>query len=681
MQRRAVSRLGAPPRPPYTLPMDPVLVERVRTSRLLGADPSLVLHGGGNTSAKSSVEDLLGRALEVIYVKGSGWDLGSIEAPGLPALDLQRLRELRSLEAMTDEEMVREVRRCLLDPQAPNPSVETLLHAFLPHRFIDHSHADAILALSNRVDGEALCQEVYGDRVAYLPFIMPGFPLAKAVAEVVEAQPDVEGVLLHQHGLFTFAESGEESLRRHLDLVALAEARYAGEKNAALAAQAEPTLKAQAFLPSLRGFLQELSGNDAPFVLETRAQPWILAALAGADAEAQLVTPPLTPDHALRTKNLPCWIGSVETEAMRQTLEAYAEEYRGYFARCTAARGERIMLDPMPRVLLVPGYGLIGVGAHAKAASIAADLAEHTILTKTAGVCLGTYRGLDELDLFDMEYWSLEQAKLGKKKAAELEGQVAVITGGAGAIGEGIARVLLDAGAAVALLDRDVEAAREAAKRLGGAVMSVACDVTSEDSMQEAMDAVCARFGGVDILIPNAGVAHVAPLQDLEAADWERVVAVNQTGVLNTLKVGSGILRAQGRGGSVVLVSSKNVFAPGASFGAYSASKAGAHQLARVAALEFADDGIHVNMVNPDAVFRHGDNPSGLWATVGPDRAKSRGLDEAELEGFYQTRNLLKAQVTAADVGQAVLFFAARRTPTTGASLPVDGGVANAFPR
>ncbi|MGB0953459.1 MAG: bifunctional aldolase/short-chain dehydrogenase [Planctomycetota bacterium] len=661
--------------------MDPVLVERVRTSRLLGADPSLVLHGGGNTSAKSSVEDLLGRAMEVLYVKGSGWDLGSIEAPGLPALDLERLRELRTLDAMTDEEMVREVRRCLLDPQAPTPSVETLLHAFLPHRFIDHSHADAILALSNRENGEALCREVYGDRVAYLPFIMPGFPLAKAVAEVVEAQPDVEGVLLHHHGLFTFGDSGEESLQRHYDLVALADARYAEEKEATLAATGQVSIRATDFLPCLRGMLTELSGKELPFVLETRDAPWIVAALGQADAQSVLVSPPLTPDHALRTKNLPCWFGAVDALTMRQTLEAYAKEYVEYFTRCTADRGERIMLDPMPRVLLVPGYGLIAVGGNAKAAAIAADLAEHTILTKTAGAKLGPYRGLDALDLFDMEYWSLEQAKLGKKKPAELEGQVAVITGGAGAIGEGIARVLLDAGAAVALLDREEAAAQEAAGRLGGAVMSVACDVTSEASMHEALNAVCARFGGVDILIPNAGVAHVAPLQELEAADWERVVAVNQTGVLNTLKAGSALMQAQGRGGSVVLVSSKNVFAPGASFGAYSASKAGAHQLARVAALELAEDGIHVNMVNPDAVFRHGENPSGLWATVGPDRAKSRGLSETELEGFYQKRNLLKAQVTAADVGHAVLFFAARRTPTTGASLPVDGGVAHAFPR
>lgn len=660
--------------------MDPILAERVRTSRLLGADPSLVLHGGGNTSAKGEVVDLLGRRLEVIWVKGSGWDLGSIEAPGLPALDLNRLRELRALESLTDEEMVREVRKCLLDPSAPNPSVETLLHAFLPHRFIDHSHADAILAISNCAAGEEICNSIFGDRVAYLPFIMPGFPLAKAVADAVEANPEVEGVLLHHHGLFTFGDSGEESLQRHFDLVALASAHYQPSLDASREASAAPTLNAADFTAELRGLLAGL-GSTGPLVLETRAQPWILAALNHAKAKDILLTPPLTPDHALRTKNLPCWIDATDADSMRSVLQAYAKDYCAYFERGQASRGQRVMLDPMPRVLLVPGYGMIGIGGHAKAAAIAADLAEHTILTKIAMAGVNPYKGLHELDLFDMEYWSLEQAKLGGKRPAELEGQVAVITGGGGAIGEGIARVLLDAGAAVALLDWDLEAAEAAAARLGGATMTCKADVTDETSMQNAIEQVCARFGGLDILIPNAGVAHVASLQELTSEDWERVVAVNQTGVLNTLKVGADILRRQARGGAIVLVSSKNVLAPGASFGAYSASKAGAHQLAKVAALELACENVSVNMVCPDAVFRHGDNPSGLWTTVGPDRARSRGIEESALEDFYRQRNLLQTEITAADVGQAVLFFAARRTPTTGASLPVDGGVASAFPR
>ena len=662
-------------------PLDPILAERVRTSRLLGADSTLVMHGGGNTSAKGEVVDLLGNTRQVIWVKGSGWDLASMEAPGLPALDLEQLRALRALDTLSDEGMVREVRRCLLDPQAPTPSVETLLHAFLPHRFIDHSHADAVLALSDRDCGEQLCKEVYGDRVAYLPFVMPGFPLAKAVAAAVEAQPNVEGVLLHKHGLFTFGDSGEESLALHFELVELAAARYAPAREEVLAAKAAPTLSAQDVLPVLRGEFAAF-GN---FVLETRASGWILAALQQDGVEELMQSAPLTPDHSLRTKNQPCWIPSAEASALPElahaAIQSFTAEYHAYFERGCASRGARTELDPMPRVFYVPGYGLIGAGRTAKAAAIAADLAEHTLLTKVASCGLGAFEGLSELDLFDMEYWSLEQAKLGKALPKELEGQVAVITGAGGAIGEGVARVLLDAGAAVALLDINQELVDAAAARLGGATLAVVADVTCEQSMTAAMNAVCARFGGVDIVVPNAGLAHVASIDELQMKDWQRLIAVNQTGVLLTIQTATRVMRKQGMGGSIVLVSSKNVLAPGANFGAYSASKAGAHQLARVAALELAEEGIHVNMVCPDAVFRNGENPSGLWAEVGPDRAKSRGLSAEELESFYQERNLLKAPVTAEDVGQAVLFFAARRTPTTGTVMPVDGGVPGAFPR
>jgi rhamnulose-1-phosphate aldolase/alcohol dehydrogenase len=665
--------------------VDPILAERVRTSRLLGADPAMVLHGGGNTSAKGEYVDLLGRRRPCIWIKGSGWDLATIEAPGLPACDLEQLRKLRALEQLSDEDMVREVRRTLLDPSSPNPSVEALLHAFLPHRFIDHSHADAVLALSDREGGEELCREVYGDRVAYLPFVMPGFPLAKAVAAVVDAQPQVEGVLLHKHGLFTFGDSGEESLQRHFEFVAMAAARYEQERQALLAtpqsvAEELRRWSASEVTPMLRGIL----APDGCFIMETRATDWILAALEQDGVAELMQSAPLTPDHSLRTKNQPCWLElecGDEDRMAQAAVASYAEQYQAYFERGCASRGSRTALDSMPRVFYLKGYGLIGVGANAKAAAIAADLAEHTLLTKVASRRLGAFEGLDELDLFDMEYWSLEQAKLGKAQALELQGKVAIITGGGGAIGEGIARVLLDAGAAVALLDLDQSLVAAAAERLGGSVLAVTADVTCADSMANAMDSVCERFGGVDIVVPNAGLAHVASIEELQLDDWQRLLDVNQTGVLLTIQAATKVLRKQGNGGSMVLVSSKNVLAPGANFGAYSASKAGAHQLAKIAALELAEHGIHVNMVCPDAVFRCGENPSGLWAEVGPDRAKSRGLSAAELENFYQQRNLLKTEVSAEDVGRAVLFFAANRTPTTGAVLPVDGGVASAFPR
>ena len=653
-----------------------ILSERVRTSRKMGADSSFVLHGGGNTSAKGTIKDIHGDDLDVLFIKGSGWDLATIEAPGFPACDLKALRSLRSVEAMDDETMVREVRRTMLDPSGPTPSVETLLHAFLPHRFVDHSHADAIIALSNRPDGDALCKGVFGDRVVYLPWIFPGFPLAKAVADAVDANPDTEGVLLHRHGLFTFGETADDALDKHTELVGLAAAHYEDSRNGVLNASAEANVCWREALPALRGTIS----TEQHFVLEVRNDPWILAALAQPQAREVLVSPPLTPDHTLRCKCLPCWIDPLQDDAPA-LVGAYCHEYKAYVRRGIDHFGPRETLDAMPRVLLVPGVGIIGVGKTPKAASAAADITEHTVLTKLAGQSMGTYTGLSELELFEMEYWSLEQAKLKGKVPAELEGQVAVITGGAGAIGEGVAHVLRDAGAQIALLDLDLEAAQDAAGRIGGNTIAVQCDVTCEDSTAAAMDTVCRRFGGFDILVPNAGIAHSAPIETHDVEAFRRVIDVNETGAFITLQAGIRVLKHQGIGGQIVLISSKNVFGAGAEFSAYSASKAGMHQLGRVAALECASDGIAVNMVLPDAVFGCGDNSSGLWDEVGPARAKAKGLDVAELQGHYQQRNLLGRVIYAEDVGQAVLHFAADRTPCTGSVLMVDGGVANAFPR
>jgi len=655
--------------------MSMILQERVRTSRELGADPTFVLHGGGNTSAKGTVADVHGNELEVMWVKGSGWDLATIEAQGLPALDLEGLRALRALDDMTDEDMVREVKRCMLDGSGPTPSIETLLHAFLPHAFIDHSHANAILAISNRDNGEELCRELYGDRVIYLPWIMPGFPLAKAVADAFDAQPDAIGALLHKHGLFTWGDTADEALDRHRELVGIAADHYKEERSTLLEASSTPSVLASDVLPTLRGAM----GTEPRLVMALRDDPWILAALDRDDLDDVMRTMPLTPDHSIRTKGLPMVLRPGDEAA--DALAAYHEDYTAYYTQGCAANGERLPLDPNPRVVLVPGLGLVSCGTTSKAASVAGDIAEHTLLTKMSSSHLGPYNALTGLELFDMEYWPLEQAKLAGKKPRELEGQVAVITGGGGAIGEGVGAVLMEAGAEIALLDIDVDLAAAAAERLGGHAIAVAADVTSEASMAEAMEQVCRHFGGIDILVPNAGIAHVASLDDLEVDDLRRAIEVNQVGVFLTMQAGARIMKDQGLGGCIVLVSSKNVLAPGADFGAYSSSKAGGHQLARIGALEYAADDIVVNMVTPDAIFSCGENPSGLWQEVGPSRAKSKGLDPGDLQEHYRQRNLLKSTVSARDVGEAVLFFAARRTPTTGAVLPVDGGVANAFPR
>jgi len=677
------------------------LALRLYTSRLIGSDSSLVLHGGGNTSVKDVRPDFFGSPREILFVKGSGWDLAAIEPEGFPALDLAALLPLRSLPRLSDEEMVNQLRTHLLDAAAPTPSIEALLHAFLPHRFVDHSHAGAILALSNQEEGEGLVREALGERVAALPWIQPGFPLAVAVARVVEEHPGCEGVVLHRHGLFTFGETARESFERHVDLVERARAFLAARCPAPAApgtavSRAEAGRRAARLAPILRGALARAAGNGAVpgrFLLTWSGGTETRALLDSPGAAERFDTPPLTPDHAIRIKGRPCFLDGIAWEAedgnlrerVEQAVGRFADTYRAYVKAGIAARGERRPLDSAPRLILVPGCGLFAAGTSQAAVRIARDLGLHNLEFKAAARGLGPYRGLSDLELFRMEYWPLEQAKLGRKPRALLEGQVAVITGGAGAIGEGIAEVLVEAGAAVVLLDREGPAAAEAAARLnartGAPVFSLEADVTAEASLQEAFEEICRRHGGLDVLVPCAGAAVAAPLLELSPRDLRRLFEVNQLGVALTLRAGGRILRAQGTGGSVVIVSSKNVLAPGAGFGAYSSTKAGAHQLGRIAALEWAAQGIHVNMVCPDAVFAHGENRSRLWQEVGPGRARARGLAPEELEDFYMQRNLLKRRVTARDVGRGVLFFASCATPTTGAVLPVDGGIAGAFPR
>jgi len=672
------------------------LALRVYTSRLIGADPDLVLHGGGNTSLKSRALDLFGSEIDVLHIKGSGWDLASIDPAGLPAVALAPLCRLRDLERLDDGTMVAELRRALLDSAAPTPSVEALLHAFLPHRYIDHSHADAILALTNQADGAARVRALLGERVAWVPYVMPGLALAKRAAEIWEKNPDVEGLVLEKHGLFSFGETARESYERHIALVDVVQSHLAQAMEGRRPLDARPVVAAREpseVAPLVRGALAEPTGNrDAPFrrfILTHRSSDEILHFAAAELGPRLALTPPITPDHVIRTKGPYLFIErppyndlAALGNLLRGDVERYRHAYRQYFERNAAGRAGLVMLDPTPRVVVLPGIGIFAAGETAKAAKVAADIAEHTIRTKIRAMTIGDYQGLPERDLFDMEYWSLEQAKLGKQAPAPLAGQVALVTGGAGAIGEGIARKLLAAGAHVVLVDIDAERlARVATSLKSSAVFTVEADVAHDGELEQAFTRAAGAFGGIDIAVVNAGIAQTGTLEELDSDDFDKTVDVNLRGSFLTLRQSLRSMRQQGTGGNIVLVSTKNVVAPGAGFGAYSASKAGAHQLARIAALEGAAIGVRVNMVMPDAVFGDAANPSGLWEQVGPERAAARGLDPAQLEEFYRNRNLLKARVTADHVGNAVVFFATQQTPTTGAALPVDGGLPDAFPR
>ena len=673
------------------------LALRVYTSRLIGQEEDLVLHGGGNTSAKGRIANILGEEMDVIFVKGSGWDLGDIEPAGLPALDLTYLRKLRALDNLSDEEMVNQFRTHLLDASSPNPSIETLVHTFLPPAFIDHTHADAIVILTNINDCETVLREALGDNIGILPFIMPGFPLAKAVADMYEANPDMECLILRNHGIFTFGNDARTAYDRMIHYVTLAEKYIAGKQTPPEATAATDTCPDETVLfPLLRGALAhtDQQGYNRVFHLHLRKNAQILSALSRPDARELLVSGVLTPDHVIRTKNYPLFLDfsglSSEEEIaalIHNEVASYQEKYNRYFAeQIRSKKIERTRLDSMPRVLFIKDIGIVTAGKTPKDAIISADIAAHTLGAKLQGIHIGQYRELDASFIFDMEYWSLEQAKLGKGSPRPLEGKIALVTGGGGAIACGIGRQLLAAGARVFLTDIDAKRLHKVEEILAAQfdsrmISSLVMDVTDEDSVQQGMNTLVQQAGGLDILVPNAGIAHVARLEDLEDSTLQKVIDVNLIGVFQVIKAAIPLFKRQNFGGHIVINSSKNVFSPGASFGAYSASKAGAHQLGKIAALELAEIDVRVNMINADAIFNDQEVNSGLWDVVGPDRMKSRNLDPEGLKEYYRQRNLLKTEVLADHVGNAVVFFASGLTPTTGATLPVDGGVEGAFPR
>jgi rhamnose utilization protein RhaD (predicted bifunctional aldolase and dehydrogenase)/NAD(P)-dependent dehydrogenase (short-subunit alcohol dehydrogenase family) len=679
------------------------LALRVYSSRLLGADPSLVLHGGGNTSLKGVRETVLGEKVPALFVKASGRDLATIEPEGLPALDLGWLLRLRGVDSLSDAAMVNELRAHLFDAGAGTPSIETLVHAWIPARYVDHTHADAVLALSNQADGAARVREALGPDVAIVPYVKAGFALAGAAAAAFESQPGARAMVLLQHGILTWGDGARESYERMIELVDAAErfaAARAVRRVTAAAATPLETSRARAarVAPLLRGLLAAPSGDpDRPFrrtIVVPLVEPEVVALLEAPGARELALSPTVTSDHLIRTKSLPAWVEAPAwrdearlREQLREVVEAYTREYQGYVERHRALLPAGVEpADPRPRVVLLPGLGALCAGPDAWAADVARDITRQTFAVKARIAAMGAvYLGLSERHLFEMEYYALQQAKLPGAGRPALGSEVALVTGAAGAIGAGVARGLLREGCHVALTDLPGERlgslAAELAPEFGPRVAAVPLDVTDPASVARGFETVCGIWGGVDLLVVNAGIAHAAPLAELSLEDFRRLERVNVEGTLLVLAECARHFARQGTGGDVVLVSTKNVFAPGAGFGAYSATKAGAHQLARIASLELAPLGVRVNMVAPDAVFGEAERRSGLWQEVGPERMRARGLDERGLEDYYRERNLLRARITPEHVANAVVFFATRRTPTTGATLPVDGGLPDSTPR
>jgi len=675
---------------------------RTYSSRLIGADEDLVLHGGGNSSVKGRYRNILGEAVPAIFVKASGFDLARIEPEGHPAVDLDYLRRLRRLPECSDEEMAEELRSHLLDSRAPMPSIETLLHAFLPPKFIDHTHADSILALTNRPGGEQAVREALGDEVIYVGYVRPGFPVAKAAAEAFEENPDCSGIVLARHGLVTWGETARESYDATIELVRRAERYLARRRFVIPAGRGRSTVASaekrfRTVAPVLRGVLALPTGNeDWPyerFILAPIRSAWLMRFLDSARGKRIALSPPLTSDHLIRIKPFPLWIDKPrydDPRKLRQQLSRaigrYAERYQAYFQRhAYELEPGAKPFDPRPRVIFMPGLGVVCTGRDATEARIAGDITVHTLRVKMKIAAFGRYGGLSEAELFDMEYMKLQREKLGRMQGLPLCGCVALVTGAAGAIGSAICEELLKHGCHVAVTDLDMKAVDSLVKELAvnhaDRVIGVGLDVTDPGSVSRAFGKVIATWGGIDLVVANAGLAHASPLAEMDIAAFRKLERVNTEGVLNTISEAARLFKMQRTAGDIILVSTKNVFSPGAGFGAYSSTKAAAHQLARIASLELAEIGVRVNAVSPDAVFRHGTRSSGLWAEVGPDRMKARGLDQEGLEDYYRNRNLLKARVTATHVARAVLFFATHQTPTTGATIPVDGGLPDATPR
>ncbi|HEU5020054.1 MAG TPA: bifunctional aldolase/short-chain dehydrogenase [Pseudolabrys sp.] len=654
----------------------PELALRVYSTRLLGRDPRLVLHGGGNTSLKAKARDLSGDEVDALYVKASGSDMSAIESADMPAVRLGALRALRTRESLSDDEFVRVQRAFLLDPLSPSPSVEMLLHAFMPARYVDHTHATAVLSIVDQPESEALCSEVFGGRLGFVPYARPGFGLARLAAIAFDKSPRVEGLILDKHGIFTFGESAREAYERMIEMVTLTEARIGkAKKTIAAAPLPKTTAPATEVAPILRGVctLRDYRGEGAHkhFILDFRTSDPIRAFVDGEDVARYARAGVVTPDHVIRVKPWLLILPAPESgkmdafkQAAQKAVQQFAADYAAYFERHKPRSPAGSMHDPAPRLALVPGLGLLGLGENAKSARIAADLAEAAAEAIMGAEQIGRYAPIGEAAMFDCEYWPPEMAKLGARKTLPLQGQVAVITGGGGAIGAACARAFAAAGAEVALLDRDESAAREKAEAVGPDALALCCDVTNSASVRVAFNSVVARFGGIDILISNAGAAWQGRIGEVDEAVLRESFELNFFAHQKVAQAAVAIMLAQGTGGCLLFNVSKQAVNPGPNFGPYGLPKAATLFLVRQYALDYGADGIRANAVNADRIR------SGLLTgEFIKERAKARGVSEKN----YMSGNLLGREVTADDVAQAFLAQALA-LKTTADVTTVDGG-------
>lgn len=633
---------------------------RVYTSQLLGQNKELVLHGGGNTSVKVTEKNILGEDVDLLYVKGSGWDLETIDRPGFPAVHIDHLIALSKLETLSDPEMVNEIKTHMTNAVSPTPSVEAILHAILPFRFVDHTHADAVVTLTNTPDGLDRIQKIYGDRVVVIPYVMPGFDLAKICTRqfAQEATDNTIGMVLMNHGIFSFADTAHESYERMIKLVSLAEdsirENNAWDLPASLNVRVNEINEVE--LASLRKDISRVSGHA--MIMNTRTDERVLSFVNRDDIDVISQQGPATPDHVIRTKRIPM---------LGRNVASYAKDYKDYFDKHVAESIEpKIMLDAAPRVVLDNTFGLCSVGRSIKDAMIVHDIYMHTMDIIERSTMLDSFKALPSSDIFEVEYWDLEQAKLKKSGQSPMfAGEVALVTGAASGIGKACVDSLLSRGAAVIALDINpaIESMYDRPDFLG-----LVCDVANAEAISEALNTGVRQFGGLDMLILNAGIfPRSLRIDEMDMALWQKTLDINLTACLDLMRQAHPLLKLAVNGGRVAVIGSKNVPAPGPGAGAYSASKAALNQLVRVAALEWGQDNIRINELHPNAVF-----DTAIWTDeILSARAKSYGMSVEE----YKTRNVMKSEVTSHDVAElAAEMCGPLFAKTTAAQVPVDGG-------
>lgn len=666
------------------------LARLVYRSRLIGQESKLCVWGGGNTSTKCEEKDFLGQWKKILRVKGSGADLKTAERKDFSPLDLGKVLEALETREMSEEKLASLLYSSLTDPFAPRPSVESLLHAVIPKKEINHTHADAILSLTNTKRNREITRKVFSDELLWIPYVMSGFALAKQVAQAFNENPLVKGALLEKHGLITWADDGKTSYDLTIEMVSRAEkymARCAKKKKwSAVAVKTLPKAQREALLDEILPHIRQACSQKQRVILHYSDSPEVLEFANSKIGPRVSQVGPATPDYMLHTKRIPLFVrgtpAKITPENLVRQVNAYAAAHEKYYRKHRKPR--MTMLDPYPRVILIPGVGMVTTGKDLKSAKIAAEIYEHAISIMKAASTVDRYTSLTAAQAFAMEYWALELYKLTLTSSeGELARQVGLVTGAAGAIGKAIALKCAKAGAHVIVADLNAQAVKKVAAEINAEIQSekafpCGMDVTNEKSVEAGFQTAVRTFGGIDFVVSNAGVAHVASVEKLPLRDWNQSLAVNATGHFLVAKTAVQLMRRQQMGGAFVFIASKNVLAPGREFGAYSAAKAAETQLARILAIENGELGIRVNLINPDGVFEG----SGLWERIRRSRAKTWGIAPRELEKYYQGRNLMKVPVFADDVAESVLFLVSQRSAkTTGCILTVDGGVKEAFPR